>query len=62
MMMKTTLNKIREQSPCTEGWIKLLGALNKTKADDEDVSFLTILESNGVDDALWCLRSTPEYN
>jgi hypothetical protein len=60
--MKTTLNKIREHSPCADGWTKLLTALNKTKADDEDVSFLTILESNGLDDALWCLRSTPEYD
>ena len=60
--MKTTLNKIREHSPCAQGWAKLLATLNKTKADDENVSFLTILESNGLDDALWCLRSTPEYN
>ncbi len=60
--MKTTLNKIREHSPCSSGWTKLLATLNKTKSDDENVSFLTILESNGLDDALWCLRSTPEYN
>ena len=60
--MKTTLNKIRKHSPCAQGWAKLLATLNKTKADDENVSFLTILESNGLDDALWCLRSTPEYN
>jgi hypothetical protein len=60
--MKTTLNKIRKHHPCESGWTKLLATLNKTKADDVDVSFLTILESNGLDDALWCLRSTPEYN
>ena len=50
--MKTTLNKIRKHSPCAQGWAKLLATLNKTKADDENVSFLTILESNGLDDAL----------
>jgi hypothetical protein len=60
--MKTTLNKIREHSPCASGWTKLLATLNKTKSDDEPVSFITILESNGLDDALWCLRSAPEYN
>ena len=60
--MKTTLNKIRECSPCSSGWTKLLATLNKTKADDDALSFLTILMSNGLDDVLWCLRSTPEYD
>lgn len=53
--MHTTLNKIREHSPCAEGWEKLLRHLGKTKADDEPVSILTVLDSNGLDDALWCL-------
>ncbi|UOF82021.1 hypothetical protein [Caudoviricetes sp.] len=56
----TTLNKIREHHPCRDGWEKLLDHLNKTKADDEPLSFLTILESNGLNDALWCLRAAPE--
>jgi hypothetical protein len=55
--MKTTLNKIREYSPCHEGWIKLLRNLGKTKADDEPLAITTILDSNGLDDALWCLRA-----
>jgi len=55
--MKTTLNKIRDKSPCSEGWTKLLKSLNKTKADDEPVSIIQILDSNGLDDALWCLRA-----
>ena len=33
--MKTTLNKIREHSPCESGWRKLLAHLGKTKSDDE---------------------------
>jgi len=53
----TTLNKIREHSPCQDGWTKLLSTLGKTKADDEPVLFETILDSNGLDDALWCLRT-----
>ena len=52
----TTLNEIREHSPCREGWEKLLSHLGKTKADDEPLHLLTILEGNGLDDALWCLR------
>ena len=57
--VKITLNKIRNQEPCTDGWEKLLKSLDKTKADDEPLSLLTILESTGLDDALWCLRVLP---
>ncbi len=60
--MKTTLNEIRKYEPCESGWIKLLTYLNKTKADDDPVSFITILESNGIRDALWCLRVLPSYD
>ena len=55
--MKTTLNKIREHNPCAGGWEKLLKYLGKTKADDEPLSIATILDSNGLDDAIWCLRA-----
>ena len=55
--MKTTLNAIRVQLPCTNGWKKLLAHLGKTQADDESLSIVTILDSNGLDDALWCLRA-----
>jgi hypothetical protein len=55
--MKTTLRKIREHSPCREGWEKLLRSLGKTQADDEPLSIATVVESNGLDDALWCLRA-----
>ena len=53
----TTLNEIRAHSPCQDGWEKLLKHLGKTKADDEPLHLLTILESNGFDDATWCLRA-----
>lgn len=58
----TTLNKIREHAPCASGWEKLLKHLGKTKADDEPLSLLTILDSNGLDDALWCLRAVDGYD
>jgi len=60
-MLVTSLKKIREHNPCAYGWEILLRFLGKTKADDEELPFLTILESNGFDDALWCMRSAPEY-
>jgi hypothetical protein len=60
--MKTTLNQIREQSPCTEGWEKLLRTLGKTKADDEPVSIVQVLDSNGLDDAVWCLRAVKGHD
>jgi len=53
--MQTTLNKIRAHGPCRAGWEKLLRNLGKTKADDEPLAITTILDSNGLDDALWCL-------
>lgn len=54
----TTLNEIRAERPCRGGWEKLLKHLVKTKADDEPIELLTILDSNGLDDAIWCLRVT----
>jgi hypothetical protein len=56
-MIYTTLNKIREHKPCADGWKKLLDHLGKTQADDEPLPLLTILESNGLNDALWCLKA-----
>jgi hypothetical protein len=60
--MKTTLNKIRLQSPCTSGWTKLLKHLGKVQADDVELDLLTVLESNGLDDALWCLRAVDGFD
>jgi len=60
--MKTTLNKIRAQHPCEDGWKKLLAYLGKTKPDDEPLAIVTILDSNGLDDALWCLRAVEGYD
>lgn len=60
--MYTTLNQIRECPPCKSGWKKLLAHLGKTKADDEQLSIITILDSNGLDDALWCLQAVKGYD
>jgi len=55
--MNTTLNQIREKSPCSSGWAKLLKHLSKTQADDEPLSLITVLDSNGLNDAIWCLKA-----
>ena len=60
--MQTTLNAIRKHRPCERGWEKLLRSLGKTKPDDEPLSILAVLESNGLDDALWCLRAVEGYD
>ena len=59
-MITTTLNRIREHSPCHEGWTKLLKHLGKTQADDEPLPYAVIARSNGIDDALWCCRAEPD--
>lgn len=61
-IMKTTLNAIRDQGPCRTGWEKLLRHLGKTQADDEPLAITTILDSNGLDDALWCLRAVTGHD
>lgn len=61
-MISTTLNKIRAFAPCECGWRKLLKHLNKTEADDEALPLVTVLDSNGLDDCLWCLRTVPEHD
>jgi hypothetical protein len=53
----TTLNEIRARALCRDGWEKLLAHLGKTRADDEPLHLLTILESTGFDHAVWCLRA-----
>jgi len=60
--MNTTLNKIRSKSPCADGWVKLLKHLGKPQADDEPLSLITILDSNGLDDALWCLQAVDGHD
>jgi hypothetical protein len=55
MHLVTTLDAIRAESPCHYGWTKLLKHLGKTTADDAPLDLLTVLDSNGLDDALWVL-------
>jgi hypothetical protein len=61
-MITTTLRQIRQHNPCSEGWRTLLSSLGKTGADDDPLPLVTILQSNGLDDALWCLRTVAGYD
>jgi hypothetical protein len=62
MTTYTTLNAIRAHGPCAGGWAKLLRHLGKKQADDEPLALTTILDSNGLDYALWCLRSCDDID
>lgn len=56
-----SLNEIREQGPCRDGWAKVLASKGGTSADmDAPFPITDIIESNGLDDALWTLRCRPE--
>lgn len=63
--MNTTLRKIRAAGPCgmrlddgkRVGYLKLRHYLGKGYGDDTPIDIATILDSNGLDDALWCLRA-----
>ena len=64
-MMQTTLRKIRANKPCgmrledgeRVGYLKLRQHLGKGYGDDTPIDITTILDSNGLDDALWALRA-----
>lgn len=67
-MIYTTLNKIasaegtnfpRHEYP-PKGLQKLLYGLGKTHLDDEELPFFAIVTSNGVEYALWCMRTINE--
>ena len=63
--MTTTLRKIRAAGPCGMrlengqrfGYLKLRYHLGDGYVDDTPINIATILDSNGLDDALWCLRA-----
>ncbi|MFN9969178.1 MAG: hypothetical protein ACK58T_04695, partial [Phycisphaerae bacterium] len=55
--MTTTLNRSRAHHPYPDGWSRLLRGLGKAQADDEPLWIDTVLEHNGLEDALWCLRA-----
>ena len=64
MKLTTTFNLLRSNNACIDGYRKLakhLGGVEEYGAKKE-INLLTILESNGFDDAVWCLRATVQYS
>jgi len=57
MKLQTTLAILRAATPCAEGWAKLLRHIGTDYPACKPIDFATILESNGIDDALWGLRA-----
>jgi len=51
----TTLEKLRAKSACPDRYIHLLAALGKGWPDDKLIPLVKILETNGLDDAIWAL-------
>jgi hypothetical protein len=61
-MLNTTFAELKEHGACTKGYKKLAKSLGGIKAYGQDtlIPLTKIIESNGLDDALWCLRATVE--
>ena len=57
--MKTTFDAIMKYNPCQAGINEFTKKSGKTSGE---VSFAEILESNGILDALWCLRVLSNYH
>ena len=51
-----TLQQIRDQSPCAEGWTKLLKSLGNPPMDTV-ISLGDVAKSNDAPDAWWCVRA-----
>ena len=62
MMMKltTTLDLLQKAGACTRGYKKLVAALGVDYPHEKPIDLLTILNTNGLDDALWALGATAE--
>lgn len=61
-MIQISLQQIQDCNPSPYSWQKLLASKGKTTADDEMFPLVDVLDSNGLEDALWCLRCLPEHN
>jgi len=69
---EVTLKQLRENKACVSGYNKVVSALKGIEyverktyirfKHDAPISLLSILKSNGLDDALWCLRVNDEWS
>jgi hypothetical protein len=58
MKLTTTLNLLHKAEACQPRYKVLVIALGIDYPKDQEISLLTILETNGIDDALWALCAT----
>jgi len=61
-MLHTTFRKLHKEGACAPSYLKLaktLGGIRKY-GKDTPIPLDKVLESNGLDDALWCLRCINE--
>ena len=56
-MIYTTLNTCKENDACEDGYKNLLKHVELSYPKNKPISLLTVLESNGLDDALWALQN-----
>ena len=62
-MITITLQKSRDASPCPDGWKKVLESKGGSAADiGAEFPLSDVLESNDLNDTLWCLRCLPEHD
>lgn len=59
-VLTTSLQRLKDADACANRYGHLLKALGKTKADDEPLNLLTIIEKNGIADAIWALVTTTQ--
>jgi len=61
-MIQTTFQKLHDAGACKERYRFLAKALGGIKAYGRDtpITLLQILDTNGLDDALWALRACPD--
>lgn len=60
-MITITLNKIKDNSPCNNVWEKIL-KYNKHIGMDTEFPLVSVLDSNDLEDTLWCLSCLPEHH
>ena len=56
-MLTTTLSEIRKHRPCESGWKTLTEALGAEWGDKEPIPLVRLIETNGIDDAIWALQA-----
>jgi len=58
-MLTTTFKLLRVHDACTDRYAVLRKSL-RGRGDDEPITMIEILDSNGLEDALWALRAVPD--